>query len=72
MAGNNLNNFISSYNNIIVDHEKKKKIIFENINEKSEKKRLQLRANWRLTAGFNASYLKLDQNRDQNLNWECF
>jgi hypothetical protein len=38
MAGNNLNNFISSYNNIIVDHEEKKIYIFENINEKFEKK----------------------------------
>jgi hypothetical protein len=45
MGGNNLNNFISSYNNIIVDHEKKKFYIFENINEKIEKKRVQLRAN---------------------------
>ncbi len=45
MAGNNLNNFISSYNNIIVHHEKKKFYIFENIIEKIEKKRVQLRAN---------------------------
>jgi hypothetical protein len=54
-AGNNLNDFISSYNNIIVDHEKKKIDFFENINEKLEKEdcnggltegELQVTLNW--------------------------